>query len=132
VDYSTELTAIPTISAGDILSGRIRPELLAGKDVLIGTDSDVIGDRYFVPGYGRAGGVFVHAIGAETLKRGQPLDLGWFIPFLFALAIAALAATRKRLATRYATLGTATLGLLIMPIFLESRLFFFDITPALF
>src|SRR5436190_2576046 len=132
VDYSTELTSIPTISAGDILSGRIRPELLAGKDVLIGTDSDVIGDRYFVPGYGRAGGVFVHAIGAETLKQGHPLDLGWFIPLLSAFASAAFAATRKRLATRYATLGTVTLALLIVPIFLEARLVFFDITPALF
>ena len=132
VDYSIELTSIPTISAGAVLSGRVRPELLAGKDVLIGTDSDVIGDRYFVPGYGRAGGVFVHAIGAETLKHGRPLDLGWFIPFLFALGTTAFAATRKRLAARYAALGAPTLGLLVVPIFLETRLIFLDITPALF
>ena len=132
VDYSTDLRTIPTVSAGDVLSGRAPPGLLSGKDVLIGTNSDIIGDRYFIPGYGRSGGVFVHAIGAETLKHGRPLDLGWFIAFAFGFAAAALGATRKRLASRYAVFGGAALALLIGPIFLEARLVFMDITPALF
>ena len=53
VDYSTSVNSIPSISAGDILSGRVPASRIAGKDVIIGTNSDLIGDRYFIPGYGR-------------------------------------------------------------------------------
>ena len=92
---------------------------LAGKEVLVGTDSDVVGDRYFIPGYGRAGGVYVHAIGAETLKAGTPIDLGWVPAFLFGLAAAALASTRKRLAHRYLIFAATGAALLVVPIALE-------------
>ncbi|HWC55439.1 MAG TPA: CHASE2 domain-containing protein, partial [Sphingomicrobium sp.] len=66
VDYSTKLESIPVFSAGDVLSGRIPASAIAGKKVLVDTDSDIVGDKYFIPGYGRAGGVYIHAIGAET------------------------------------------------------------------
>ena len=33
----------------------------------------------------RSGGVFVHVLGAETLKRGAPVDLGW-LPMLLLVA----------------------------------------------
>ena len=132
VDYSTDVTTIPSVSAGDVMSGRVSPAQLAGKQALIGTDSDVIGDRYFIPGYGRAGGVFVHAIGAETLKQGRPVDLGWVLAFMFGLVTAALAITRKRMANRYLVFGGAGAILLCVPIALESRLVFLDITPGLF
>jgi EAL domain-containing protein (putative c-di-GMP-specific phosphodiesterase class I)/CHASE2 domain-containing sensor protein len=132
VDYSTRLESIPVISAGDVLSGRVPRTALAGKDVLVGTDSDVIGDRYFIPGYGRAGGVYVHAMGAETLKRGSPTDLGWGLAYLFGLAAAAFAATRNRLPHRYLTFAAASAALLGLPVLLETRLVFMDITPGLF
>jgi EAL domain-containing protein (putative c-di-GMP-specific phosphodiesterase class I)/CHASE2 domain-containing sensor protein len=132
VDYSTRLSSIPTISAGDVLAGRIPAGMLAGKDVLIGTDSDVIGDRYFVPGYGRAGGVFVHAIGAETLRRGDPVDLGWTPGFLLALGLAAAATLRRRLMERSVLFGAATAILFIAPAFMEASLIFADVTPGLF
>ena len=132
VDYSIALDSIPTVSATDVLRQRVPLRELAGKEVLVGTDSDVVGDRYFIPGYGRAGGVYVHAIGAETLKAGKPIDLGWGLAFLFGLAAAALATTRKRLSHRYLTFALAGAALLGLPIALESRLVFVDITPALF
>jgi EAL domain-containing protein (putative c-di-GMP-specific phosphodiesterase class I)/CHASE2 domain-containing sensor protein len=132
VDYSTKLESIPTISAGDVLSGRVPPSQLKGKDILIGSDSDIVGDRYFIPGYGRAGGVYIHAIGAETLKAGMPVDLGWGLAFLFGLGAAVFGATRKRVAHRYGVLGAGTFLLLTLPIELEARLVFVDITPALF
>ena len=70
-----------------MLDGHTAPDALRGKHVLIGVDTDVIGDRFFIPGYGRTGGVYVHAIGAETLRSGNPAHLGWFIPFLLALGM---------------------------------------------
>ena len=132
VDYSVDLNSIPKLSAADVLRGRAPAGAVRGKDVLIGTDSDVVGDRYFIPGYGRTGGVFVHAIGAETLKQGRPINGGWFIAFLFGFAAAALAATRKRLVVQFAVLGTAAVTSLILPIFLEANLVFVDVVPTLF
>ena len=132
VDYSTRKDSIPVVSAGDVLAGRVPASRFAGKDVIIGTDSEVVGDRYFVPGYGRTGGVYIHTLGAETLRAGNPVDLGWAFAFLFGLGAAALAATRKRMIARAAVFGGATLALLAVPVVLEAHLIFIDITPALF
>ncbi|MGH6658411.1 MAG: hypothetical protein ACREBM_02045, partial [Sphingomicrobium sp.] len=120
------------IPAGEILKGKVDPSRFKGKDVLIGTDSDVVGDRFFVPNYGRAGGVFVHALGAETLKQGRPLDLGWIPAFAFGLALAAIGATRQRQPAQYLVFSAAIASLLVVPIFLEANLVFIDITPGLF
>jgi EAL domain-containing protein (putative c-di-GMP-specific phosphodiesterase class I) len=132
VDYSLELESIPAYSAGDLLSGRVPKGKFAGKDVLVGTDSDVIGDRYFIPGYGRAGGVYVHAMGAETLNEGTPRSFGWLPAFLFGIGAAGLAAVRKRPAERYVIFTSAAVVLLAVPILLEANLIFLDVTPGLF
>jgi EAL domain-containing protein (putative c-di-GMP-specific phosphodiesterase class I)/CHASE2 domain-containing sensor protein len=132
VDYSIDPRSIPVYSAADVLGGRIPAAQLKGKDILVGTDSDVIGDRYFIPGYGRAGGVNVHALGAETLHHGTPVDLGWSITFLFGMAAAAFGATRRSIAQRYAVFAGAGALLVGLPMLLEMRLVFLDVTPGLF
>jgi EAL domain-containing protein (putative c-di-GMP-specific phosphodiesterase class I)/CHASE2 domain-containing sensor protein len=132
VDYSIEPDTVPSYSAGDVLTGAIGPKELAGKDVLIGISTDVVGDSYFIPGYGKAFGVNVHALAAETLKSGTPIDLGWFIAFALALAATAFGVVRKRPVERYGVLcGTGT-ALLLLPGVLEAHLLFVDVTPALF
>ena len=132
VDYSIDAATIPVYPAGDVLTGAIGSRQLAGKDVLIGISTDVIGDSYFIPGYGKSFGVNVHAIAAETLRSGKPLDLGWIPAFAFAVAAAALALYRRRLGTRLAILGIGASALLAVPIVLEANLIFVDITPGLF
>ena len=132
LDYSLDVRSIPSYSAGDVLNGTVGPRQLAGKEILIGIASDVLGDRYFIPGYGRSYGVFVHAIGAETLKQGRPLDLGWIPGFLVGFLAAAAALLRKRFAERTVIFTNAFAALLIGPIFLEARLIFADVTPGLF
>jgi EAL domain-containing protein (putative c-di-GMP-specific phosphodiesterase class I)/CHASE2 domain-containing sensor protein len=132
VDYSVDPATIPSYPAGDVLTGAVGPKELAGKTVLIGIATDVLGDTYFIPGYGRSFGVYVHAIAAETLKSGSPIDLGWFPAFLLALGAAALALSIKRLAIRLVILGSSASALLFVPVFLEAHLVFVDITPALF
>ena len=119
LDYSVNLNSIPAYSAGDVLSGRVGADKLAGKDVLIGVASDVLGDKYFVPGYGRGYGVYIHAVGAETLKQGRPVDLGWLSALMICLAAAAAALTRKRALERYAILGSSAALLLALPHVLE-------------
>ena len=132
VDYSTDLSTIPSYSAVDVLTGSVGARQLAGKEVLIGVGTDVIGDSYFIPGYGKAFGVDVHAIAAETLRAGSPVDLGWFLTFVLSFAAAALALFAKWLRTRLAILGVSATALFVVPGFLESRLIFADITPGLF
>jgi EAL domain-containing protein (putative c-di-GMP-specific phosphodiesterase class I)/CHASE2 domain-containing sensor protein len=132
IDYSIDVTSIPAYSALDVLNGRVSPKALAGKDVLIGTGSEILNDSAYIPGYGRAFGVQVHAIGAETLKSGRPVDLGWVPSFVFGMAAAAAALYRKRSAERLAIFGGALSALLFAPAVLEAHLIFADVTPGLF
>lgn len=132
VDYSIDPATIPSYPAGDVLNGRIGAKQLAGKDVLIGIATDVIGDKYFIPGYGRSFGVYVHAIAAETLRSGPPIDLGWIPGFLLGLGAAAAAVVRRRFAERFVIFTGGLTALFVGPAFLEARLIFADVTPGLF
>ena len=132
VDYSIKVSSIPTYSAADLLSGRIPRSRLAGKDVVIGLGSDILNDVFFIPGYGRGYGVYIQTLGAETLKKGQPVDLGWIPAFLLGIAAATLAVSRKRSSERGIVLLGSVVAMLVTPGFLESNLFFADITPGLF
>ena len=132
VDYSLKVSSVPTYSAVDLLNGRIPRSALAGKDVVIGLASDVLNDVYFIPGYGRGYGVYIQTLGAETLKNGRPIDLGWLPAFALALGLGILVTFRKRTSERGLILGAGVGALLIGPGFLEARLIFADVTPGLF
>ena len=132
LDYSLDVRTVPSFSASDVLSGKVGPKELAGKDILIGVASDVLGDSYFIPGYGRSYGVFVHAIGAETLRQGRPVDLGWVPGFVIGLAAAAAAVLRKRPLETILAFATAGAILFIAPAFLEADLIFADVTAGIF
>jgi len=132
VDYSIDVDSIPTYSAYDLLNGRLASKELAGKDVLVGLGTEIVNDNYFVPGHGRAYGIQVHALGAETLKQGQPVKIGWVPGLLLALGAAAIALMCRRRRTGIAALSLAAVTLLAIPIPLEAHLIFADITPGLF
>ena len=131
-DYSIDTGTIPTISAAAVLNNAFKASLVRGKDVVIGTDTEAVGDQYFIPGVGKMGGAYVQIIGAETLKAGTPISFGWIPAFLLALGIASFAALRKNRAHQSLVIGGGVATLLLAPAFLESRLIFFDITPGLF
>ena len=130
IDYSVDPQSIPSISAGAILDGAFDPATVRGKDVIIGGTTDVLGDIYFIPGTGQMGGVYVQAIGAETLKSGHPIDLGWIPLYAASLALAALALFRRAERHQLLLIGVAVAALLLGPAIAESRLIFLDITPA--
>ncbi|MFL6829445.1 MAG: EAL domain-containing protein, partial [Sphingomicrobium sp.] len=131
-DYSVDPYSIPTLNAVQVISGRFDPKVVAGKDVIIGTTTDVAGDQLFLPGTGKTGGVYVHIIGAETLKAGHPLSLGWVPLFLLAVAAAALADRRRSPVQQALMLGGMTLLLLFGPAATDAWLVYLDVTPALF
>jgi len=132
-DYSIDPRSIPNVTAAKILRGDFDPRMFRGKDVVIGTDSDGIGDQYFVPGTGKMGGAYVHIIGAETLKNGIPRDLGWLPMFLLSLGVGWLVLTTRRTPTQQNLLiGAWSAALLVVPALLEANLIFVDITASLF
>lgn len=132
VDYSTSVESIPIYSATDVLNGRVSSRHLKGKQVLVGTGSEILNDNFFVPGYGRAYGVQIHALGAETLKAGKPVSFGWIPGVLFGLAAAALALWVKRPLLRAATLSVAAIVMLVVPVPIEANLIVIDVVPGLF
>ena len=130
-DYSLNPQSIPTVSAAKILDGTFDRRAIAGKDIVIGTASDEIGDQFFVPGTGKMGGAYVHIIGAETLKNGRPIDLGWTPLFLLALLASGFALSRGD-GRQGLILGGSAIAILVGPAFPESRAVYLDVTPALF
>ena len=131
-DYSTDPRTIPVIPASTILSGQFDARAVRGKDVVIATTSETIGDVYFVPGWGKMGGAYVQIIGAETLKSGSPVYMGWIPALLISLSLC-FAAIRSRSAMRAnLILGLGLAALLLLPVPAEMALLFVDITPALF
>ncbi len=131
-DYSMDPKSIPTISAKRILAGAFDPRLVRGKQVLIGTASDGIGDQYFVPGTGKMGGAYVHIIAAETLKSVTPLYLGWFPLLLAALGACVVAVTRRKVGEQAAALGVTAIALLFGPALPEAFGITLDVVPAIF
>ena len=131
VDYSIDPNSIPSLSAMSVLAGDFDAADVKGKDILIGTTAPVLGDTYFIPSTGRMGGVYVHALGAETLKAGSPIDLGWLPAYLVALAAAAFALFRHNQRYLLPMLGGMTVVMLVGPVWLEARLLFFDVLPAM-
>ncbi len=129
-DYSIDPASIPTVQASAVISGKFDPKQFAGKEVIIGATAQAVGDIYFIPGTGNMGGAYVQIIGAETLKQGNPLYVGWIPFYLVAIVIAAFAATRRRRTEQYLLLVGSALALLVGPAALEANLVFADVTPA--
>jgi EAL domain-containing protein (putative c-di-GMP-specific phosphodiesterase class I)/CHASE2 domain-containing sensor protein len=131
-DYSIDPKSIPSVSAANILDGTFDRRTVQGKDVVIGTASEEIGDQFFVPGTGRMAGAYVHIIGAETLKAGRPIDFGWIPLFLASLVAGALALGRRDGRQQGLILAGAATAFLFVPAVPEAYQISFDVTPALF
>ena len=132
IDYSINPHSITAIPAASVLDGSADSRLFAGKDVVVGTASEAIGDQFFFPGEGRIAGAYLHILGAETLKSGHPKDLGWLPAAILALGIAGIALWRKSAAAQNVTLASGAASLLVVPGLLELKLIFIEVVPALF
>lgn len=132
IDYAYLANSIPYVAAGDILRGPLKPGTLTGKSVIVGMNLGGLEGALMVPGQGRYASVFVSAIGAETLKAGKPIDLGWFPLWLLTCGLVLFLLSRKSIGPSVIT-GSVSLGLVIVgPVFLEEQNIFMDISPALF
>ncbi|MBA3897515.1 MAG: EAL domain-containing protein, partial [Sphingomonadaceae bacterium] len=131
IDYLIDLKTIPAFSAADILSGAKTASRLRGKDVLIGVGTDQIGDVHRMPGYGLAAGVYLHALGGETLAKGRPIEAGWFLPLCGAFLLVALHLFVARRALARTALVSGFILCLAGSAILESWQVYLTSVPAL-
>ncbi len=128
-DYAFQPDGVPVMSYYDIITGNFDRTKLAGKRVLVGWTNYETSDVFQFPGEGSVPGPYFHIIGAHTLKRGLPVDLGSF-PALVLLVIALAWQVRSR-ARSSRNLWRATGVLMIAPFALDGLGVNVDVLSAL-
>lgn len=109
-DWSIKVKSIPTISFIDVLNAKVSPAAIAGKDVVVGYTTAQSPDFIQVAGQDWFPGVYVHVVGAQTLREGSPSNVGW-IPGILISALLCLIFLRAT--TRAAVSATIAAALVI-------------------
>jgi EAL domain-containing protein (putative c-di-GMP-specific phosphodiesterase class I)/CHASE2 domain-containing sensor protein len=131
IDYSIDPKSIPVLSAVDVLEGRVRPEAVRGKSIVVATTALRLGDEFLMPRHGPAPAIYVQVLGAETLMAGAPAKLGWLLPLLLAFGAAAACALARRVEHAAASIVIALAATLFVPLVLEAHAVRAEIVPAL-
>ncbi|BDW83663.1 hypothetical protein MACH24_31010 [Erythrobacter sp. Dej080120_24] len=127
-DFAIDYQTIPTINYIDALSDDADSGIFAGRDVVVAPSSRTSADFHPMPFRGYVPGVYFHVIGAETLKRGMPIDLGWLPPLALVALVMIWQAGRSR-PSWLLLIGTCA-GLIIIPLGLDHVNVNVDVMPA--
>lgn len=133
IDGAIDPASIPRWSFLDLIEGRVPPDKLHGRAVLIGATAIELGDRYAVPRHGVIPGPVIQLLAAETLAAGSsPVDRGPAVPLLAAIIGVFVAAQQRGRARKSVALGVA-LGLVtLLPLATElAHWGSFEIVPAI-
>ncbi|WP_175566930.1 EAL domain-containing protein [Rhodovulum sp. ES.010] len=100
VNFGLRQDSVSRYSVVDLLEGRIPPEKIAGRSVVVGAHAIELGDRFSVPVHGILSGPMLHILAAETLAAGiAPVRLAAW-PFLALIAVIAVGAALSPLGGR--------------------------------
>jgi EAL domain-containing protein (putative c-di-GMP-specific phosphodiesterase class I)/CHASE2 domain-containing sensor protein len=131
LDWSFDPADFPSISYADVLAGRFAPDFFRGKNVLIGGTAQSLGDRFSAPSYGRVPGVYIHAVGAETLRQWDPRPMGGWPALVAAFLLVGLSLCFRRPLHRFAALSATVAAAIFVPLLLrEFTPFIFEHGPA--
>jgi EAL domain-containing protein (putative c-di-GMP-specific phosphodiesterase class I) len=129
IDFAHDPGTVPTYSYAEVLQGRVEREAFEGKSAVLAATYFGSSDFRALPFGGRIPGVYFHALGAETLKDGMPLGLGWMPAMLLIAGVLFAQASRKRPS---GTLTLWTLALLaLLPIVFDLASIIIEVFPAL-
>ncbi|RQS65219.1 CHASE2 domain-containing protein [Burkholderia sp. Bp8963] len=94
IPFSRNTPAYPTLSFDDVLEGRVKPETLRGKIVVVGVTASGLYDRFATPvsgDFGPLAGVYIHAGVLDMLTTGRAISpaprAGLFAVSLLPLAV---------------------------------------------
>jgi len=97
IDYGIDPSTFPRLSMADVIRGRFDPGVVKGKQVLIGATAVALGDQLSVPAHLILPGVYVHALGYESLTQKRALQpLGPIPTFAMILSLVILIAALSR------------------------------------
>lgn len=91
LDYSYDTASIKPISFVDLLAGSVPSKQVLGKTIIVAPIATSIRDMHRYLGQYEVPGGYIHLIGAEHLKKGMPVDLGWLLMTTLAFAFGAFA-----------------------------------------
>ncbi|MXO73934.1 EAL domain-containing protein [Altererythrobacter aerius] len=129
IDLAIDHATVPTMHYLDLLNGDIDRAAVAGKDFVVSPPSRMTYDFHPIPFQQKVAGAILHAVGAQTLKKGVPIESGWIMPFLVACAFLLYQARRVRPSrTQFAAVAGL---LLIVPLGLDFLLINVDIFAAI-
>jgi EAL domain-containing protein (putative c-di-GMP-specific phosphodiesterase class I) len=131
IDYAIDISKIERLRAIDVLGGAAG-QALRGRDVVVADTSPTTSNQMFIPGRGLLPTIYIHLAGAETLKNGRPMEIGWLAPLACALAISILSTSRRRGKLGGVLSFLGIVALLAGPVALERLSIFMEVTPALF
>ncbi|HTJ58857.1 MAG TPA: EAL domain-containing protein [Devosiaceae bacterium] len=88
LDYGIDASAIDRIAVADVLTGKVDPARIAGRQVVVGASAQELRDIFTVPRYGTVPGAFLQIIAAETLKQHRALRTGGrAVPLAMVMAV---------------------------------------------
>jgi EAL domain-containing protein (putative c-di-GMP-specific phosphodiesterase class I)/CHASE2 domain-containing sensor protein len=124
-DWGIDARNIRRFSFVDVVEGRVQPQAIAGKRILVGATAIELGDRYTVPRFGAVPGVVIQALATESLLQGRALTRSGILPTLLALALTAVALgvnLHPRFAPAFPLQAAAVLALLVAaPVAVQAR-----------
>jgi diguanylate cyclase len=131
IDFSFALDSIPVLSATTILNEDSKNLGLKGKAVIVGTTSSNNKFLMPIPGHRFVSDVFVHALGAETLFRGVPIEISWVASTIIAVAAAAVFLFYRRRKIAAAVYLCGILAVIAFPFAISRYNAVTEVAPAL-
>jgi len=130
-DFSIRHDTVPTISLADVVDGKVPQSTVKGKDIILGFTSESSKDIVHAANQGWIPGVYVHVIGAQTLREGTPRGLGpW--PALLVAAFLCMLLVRSRSRQQVnLVIAASLLTAVVVPFILESWLITVNYFPAI-
>lgn len=89
IDYGFNANAVPRLSFKDVYAGKFDPNLVRGRNVLIGSTAIELGDQFATPKGGIMQGVYVHALAYESLLVGRALQAPGLLLLVICAALVA-------------------------------------------